>query len=107
DYIGRDALKRIKAAGVKQKLVGIEIEGTRIEMNAVPWTASVNGAGVGKVTSAIYSPRLEKNIGYAMLPVAHTALGTSLTVAIPGASARKATVVPRPFVDPKKEIPKS
>ena len=67
DYIGRDALKRIKAAGVKQKLVGIEIEGPRIEMNAARWAVAANGTGIGKVTSAIYSPRLKENIGYAML----------------------------------------
>ena len=107
DYIGRVALKRIKAEGVKQKLVGIEIDGARIEMNAVAWAAAVNGSSIGKVTSAIYSPRLKKNIGYAMLPAAHTALGTALTVIIPGAGSRKATIVPRPFVDPKKEIPKT
>ena len=107
DYLGRAALKRIKAEGVKQKLVGIEIDGARIEMNAVAWAAAVNGSSIGKVTSAIYSPRLKKNIGYAMLPAAHTALGTALTVIIPGAGSRKATIVPRPFVDPKKEIPKT
>jgi aminomethyltransferase len=59
------------------------------------------------VTSAIYSPRLEKNIGYAMMPVAYAGLGTPLTVTIPGVGARKATIVERPFVDPNKEIPKS
>ena len=107
DCIGRDALKKIKAAGVKQKLVGIEIEGARIEMNAVPWEASAGGKVVGKVTSAIWSPRIKKNIGYAMVPMAHTALGTKLTVNVPGAGTRNATVVPRPFLDPKKEIPKS
>jgi glycine cleavage system aminomethyltransferase T len=42
-----------------------------------------------------------------MLPVASAALGTPLTVAVPGAGERKAKVVPRPFIDPKKEIPKS
>ena len=107
DYIGRVALVRIKAEGVRQTLVGIEIEGARIEMNAVPWAAAVNGTGIGKVTSAIYSPRLMKNIGYAMVPIAHSTLGTALTVTIPGGGARKATVVPRPFVDPGKAIPKS
>jgi len=107
DYIGRVALVRIKAEGVRQTLVGIEIEGARIEMNAVPWAAAVSGTGIGKVTSAIYSPRLKKNIGYAMVPIAHSTLGTALTVTIPGSGARKATVVPRPFVDPGKAIPKS
>jgi len=107
DYIGRAALKRIKAEGVKQKLVGIEIESARIEMNAVRWAVAANGTGAGQVTSAIYSPRLKKNIGYAMLPVSQTALQTKLTVHIPGVGERKATVVARPFIDPKKEIPKS
>jgi hypothetical protein len=42
-----------------------------------------------------------------MMPVAHATLGTALTVIIPGVGARKATVVPRPFVDPNREIPKA
>ena len=107
DYVGREALAQIRTRGAERKLAGIEIEGDRIEMNAVPWTVAANGGGSGRVTSAIYSPRLKKNIGYAMMPAACTALGTILTVTIPGAGTRKATVVPRPFIDPKKDIPKS
>jgi aminomethyltransferase len=106
EYIGRDALERIKAEGVKQKLVGIEIEGPRLEMNAVAWRVAAGGAAVGRVTSAVYSPRLEKNIGYAMLPAAKAVPGTPLQVNVPGVGARRATVVPRPFIDPRKEIPK-
>jgi aminomethyltransferase len=107
DYIGRAALARIKNAGVTRKLVGVEIEGPRIEFNPVTWPVSAGRERVGDVTSAIYSPRLQRNIGYAMVPVAHAALGTALTVAIPVAGERRATVVPKPFVDPRKEIPKS
>ena len=107
DYIGRDALKRIKVEGVKQKLVGIEIEGVRIEMNAIRWAIAANGTRTGRVTSALYSPRLKRNIGYAMMPIAYSNLGIPLTVTIPGVGTRKAKVVPRPFVDPKKDIPKS
>jgi aminomethyltransferase len=107
DYIGREALQRIKSEGVKQKLAGIEIEGARLEMNAVPWPVAAEGKAVGRVTSAVYSPRLKKNIGYAMLPLPHTSLGTSLELTIPGVGKRRASVVARPFVDPKKEIPKS
>jgi glycine cleavage system aminomethyltransferase T len=107
DYVGREALQRIKAEGVKRKLAGIEIEGARIEMNAVQWRVKSGGDEVGKVTSAIYSPRLKKNLGYAMVPVKHAAMGTELRVKIPGVGERRATVVPRPFIDPKKEIPKS
>jgi len=107
DYIGREALRQIRARAPERKLAGIEIEGDRIEMNAVPWAAVAGGSGAGRVTSAIYSPRLKKNIGYAMLPASQSALQTRLTVTIPGAGDRKAKVVPRPFIDPKKDIPKS
>lgn len=105
-YIGRDALRRIKAEGVKRKLVGIELEGDRLEFNTTKWPVTVQGDPVGRVTSAIWSPRLRKNIGYAMVPVAHTSLGTQLRVEIPALGSRRATVVGKPFVDPKKEIPK-
>ncbi|MBI2087391.1 MAG: glycine cleavage system protein T [Deltaproteobacteria bacterium] len=107
DFIGRDALERIEAEGVKQKLVGVEISGGPVEFNMTRWCVRHRGQRVGEVTSAIYSPRLEKNIGYAMVPLEYAQLGTALTVEVPGAGERPATVVRKPFVDPKKEIPKS
>lgn len=106
-YIGRDALRRIRAEGVRRKLVGVEIAGDRLEFNPVRWAVRAGGRVAGYVTSAIWSPRLEKNIGYAMVPVEHAATGSRLEVEVPGAGSRDATVVPKPFVDPKKAIPKS
>jgi glycine cleavage system aminomethyltransferase T len=105
-YVGRDALRRIKAAGVSRKLVGIEIAGDRIEFNASKWPVKSDGRLVGHVTSAIHSPRLRKNIGFAMVPVPCAALRTGLVIAIPGGDERPATVVEKPFVDPGKRIPK-
>ena len=107
DYLGKEALKRVKAEGVKRKLVGVEIGGERIEFNPAKWPVGAGGATVGYITSAIYSPRLAKNIGFAMVPSEHARLGAALTVCIPGVGDREATVVKRPFVDPKKDIPKS
>ena len=107
DYIGRDALRRVRAEGVTRKLAGVEIAGEPVEFNATRWSVSANGGAVGRITSAIHSPRLRKNIGYAMVPVSAATPGTQLTVAIPGAGNRAATVVPLPFIDPKKAIPKS
>ena len=106
-YIGCDALRRIKAEGVRRKLVGIEIEGDPIAFNATKWPVTVRGEPAGRVTSALWSPRLRKNIGYAMLPAVHAAVGTVVRVQIPDVGERAATVVPKPFVDPSKEIPKS
>jgi len=107
DFMGKEALARIASEGVQRKLVGVEIEGDRIPFNDARWPArDEKGAEVGKVTSALYSPRLEKNIGYAWVPVALGEPGTRLAVETP-AGAASATVVPVPFVDPTKEIPKA
>ncbi len=106
-WIGRDALARIRREGVRRKLAGIEIAGDRISFNAEKWPVSAGGKVVGRVTSAIWSPRLVKNIGYAMLPVSQAALQTKLIVNVPGTGEREATVVPMPFIDPAKAIPKS
>jgi aminomethyltransferase len=65
----------------------------------------VDGRVVGRVTSACFSPRLEKNIGYAMLPIELTGVGTSLEVTTPTAKV-DADVVEMPHWDPEKEIPK-
>ena len=107
DYIGKAALEGIRREGVSRKLVGVEIEGDRIEFNATRWSVEVNGSAVGHITSAIYSPRLDKNLGYAMLPIEHAELGNQITVMVEDSQPRSATVVKKPFVDPKKDIPKS
>jgi glycine cleavage system aminomethyltransferase T len=107
DFIGKKALQRIKKEGVKKKLVGVEIEGPKISSWATEyWPVDADGKRVGKLTALTYSPRLKKNIGYAMVPIAHARLGSRLTIVTP-AGERNATVVKRPFVDPSKDIPKS
>ena len=110
DFVGKDALQRIKANGPTRKLVGVEIDGpnlgTFINNEMIePFPVSHRGRIIGRVTSACYSPRLEKNIGYAMLPIEHTEMGRSYEVETPHGRAGAVTV-PKPFLDPKKEIPK-
>lgn len=107
DYVGRDALRRLKAQGPRRRLVGIEIAGDRIEFNVTKWPVRAGAEPIGHVTSAIHSPRLKKNIGFALVPAAHATNGTRLTIDVPAVGPRDAVVVPRPFIDPKKEIPKS
>ncbi len=101
------ALREIRVAGVARKIVGVEFDGPAFEaLNNVKWPVSADGALVGKVTSAIYSPRLEKNIGYAWVPTQYAALGTSLGAATEWGE-RNCVVVEMPFVDPQKQIPVS
>src|SRR5262245_9149309 len=113
DFIGRAALERIKKEGARRQLVGVHIDGPRLDLNMTRWPVRVGRSEVGFVTSAVYSPRLERNLGYAMVPARHASLGTKLTVVVPegeapgSAGERSATVVKKPFVDPEKAIPKS
>jgi glycine cleavage system aminomethyltransferase T len=107
DAISMAALRRIRDGGVDRRIVGVEIDGEPFPgLNNVKWPVSSDGEAVGKVTSAIHSPRLEKNIGFAWVPTPLATLGTALRVETEWGD-RGATVVDMPFVDPKKQIPVS
>ncbi len=106
DFVGKAALPEIMMRGVDRKLVGVEISGEPLDLNMTAWEVTYDGDYAGEITSAVYSPRLEKNIGYAMLSLELTQEGTTVTVDGPSGEVG-AAVVPKPFVDPTKEIPKS
>jgi glycine cleavage system aminomethyltransferase T len=107
ECVARDALRRIEESGVSRKIVGVELDGDPFPtLNLVKWPARAGGDLVGKVTSAVHSPRLDKNIGYAWVPVELSEPGTRLEVESEWGD-RKATVVPMPFWDPEKQIPVS
>jgi len=111
EFIGKQALVRIKAEGVRRKLVGVEIGGPNVGyfsdgsmIDFFP-TYDLDGTEIGRVTSATYSPRLERNIGYAMVPIAYEGLGTELVVETQH-GRHAAVVVEKPFIDPSKSTPK-
>jgi glycine cleavage system aminomethyltransferase T len=107
ECVARDALRGIRETGVSRKIVGVELDGDRFPgLNFVKWPVASRGERVGTVTSAVYSPRLEKNIGYAWVPVDLAELGTELEVESEW-GRRRATIVPMPFWDPEKQIPVS
>lgn len=104
DFIGKAALRRIRAEGLRRKQVGLVIEGVPLKgPNTRFWSVTREGAVVGKVTSAVYSPRLEQNIALAMLSVECAETGTEVEVDSCSGTAR-ARVVERPFYDPKKKL---
>ncbi|MDB3920519.1 glycine cleavage system protein T [Paracoccaceae bacterium] len=104
NFIGKSSLRRIKAKGVERKQVGLVLDGAPLTgPNTSFWAITDKGKTIGKVTSAVFSPRLQKNIALAMVSVDRTALGTELRV-LAGAEHRTALVVERPFFDPKKKI---
>lgn len=104
DFIGKDALRRIRDEGVARMQVGLIIDTDPLKgPNTRYWQINHNGDEIGKVTSAIYSPRLERNIALAMVAVEHAHIGTQVEVVLPSGPTT-ATVVERPFFDPKKSL---
>ena len=107
ECVSMPALRRIRDRDVERRITGIELDGDPFpNLNFTKWPARAEGRQVGPVTSAIYSPRLKKNIGYCWLPTSLAKPGTRITVASEWGT-RNATVTPLPFFDPQKRIPVS
>ena len=110
DFIGKAALRRIKEQGVSRKQVGLIIDGEPLQgPNTSYWEIKKDGVTIGKVTSAIYSPRLEKNIALAMVVSEHAVLGLEVKVVnksglVNEAGTITAKIVERPFYDPNKKL---
>jgi glycine cleavage system aminomethyltransferase T len=101
------AYRRIRQDGVANKINGVVFGGEPFpELNNTKWPVSAAGSVVGKVTSAIYSPRLAANIGYAWLPIELSEPGLVVEAETEW-GVRDATVTSMPFVDPQKKIPLS
>jgi aminomethyltransferase len=104
DFIGKAALLRIRDEGVSRRQVGLVIDGPRLRgPNTSYWPVTKDDATIGKVTSAIYSPRLEQNIALAIVSVDFAQIDTEVEV-VTGSGPTRATVVDRPFFDPTKTL---
>ena len=104
DFIGKDALKRIQSDGVKRSQVGLEISCSPLQHpNTTYWPILVNSKEVGYVTSAVYTPRLDKNIALAIMDIEFSAIDTIGEVKTPEGNY-PVKVVQKPFYDPKKKI---
>ena len=107
DFVGKRALKKIKQDGIKRKQVGLEIDCKPLTgPNTTFWPVEKNNKKIGKITSAVYSPRLKKNIALAMIEIEQSETGTKLEV-ITNEGKYNSVVVEKPFYDPKKKIASS
>lgn len=104
DYIGKAALERIRREGVSRKLVGITVDGAKVEQPTRYWHAYRDGERVGHVTDACWSPRLEQNIGYVWVPFELAEPGTTLELDTDQGD-RVGTTASIPFIDPSKRVP--
>ena len=107
NFIGKEALRQIKQDGIKRKQVGLEIDCDPLKgPNTNFWPISINGKFMGKVTSAVYSPRLKKNIALAMLDIQFIEIGQLVEIHT-DFGKQQGVVVEKPFFDPKKAIASS
>lgn len=94
DFIGADAMRTIKADGLKQKMVGMELDGKRIARENYPILK--DGERIGTVTSGTWSPTFQKSIAMGFVKTDASEVGTSLSVDL-GRKENAATIVPLPF----------
>lgn len=103
EFIGKAALRRIRTEGVNRKLVGLEISGQPLAgPNTRFWPLYAADDPIGKVTSAVFSPRLERNIALAMVTADCAAVGTELRLLEPDGVIAK--VVDKPFIKPPEQL---
>ena len=106
DFVGKDALIEIKKSGIQRKQVGLIIECEKLKgPNTKKWDIYKNQQFVGQVTSAVYSPRLEKNIALAIVDIQYSDIDTSLKIKIDDELV-DAKITKKPFFDPNKLIAK-
>ena len=104
DYVGKEALKKIKTEGIKRKQIGLILNCDPLKgPNTTFWEIIKDNKIIGKVTSAVYSPRLKKNIALAIISIGESKIGNIIDVKTSD-SVIKGTIVEKPFFDPKKKI---
>jgi aminomethyltransferase len=94
DFVGRDAIEKVRAAGPGRRLVGLEMTEAAVARHGYPVVK--DGARVGVVTSGSYGPSVDRYIAMAYVPAALAAVGTDLGVEVRG-QAKAARVVRTPF----------
>ena len=107
NFVGKEALKKIRKDGIKRKQIGLELDCEPLKgPNTTFWPILKDGKKIGKITSAIYSPRLKKNIALAMIELKQSKIGNQFK-AQTNKGEINCTVVEKPFYDPKKKIASS
>ena len=106
DYVGKVALEGIREEGVRRKLVGIEAPGDPSYFEITePRPAFAGGERVGEVTDLVWSPRLERNIGYVWVPIDLAGPGNDLEIEWKNGTRTAARTASIPFIDPRKSTP--
>ncbi len=107
DFIGRDALLKIKNDGPTRQIRGAFVDGPAFtKNNEHRWAVRAGDKKVGEMSSAVHSPRLDRNIGFVLLDADVPETAENLTVET-AEGVRKLTLTTMPFIDPDKKIPRA
>ena len=107
NFIGKTALKKIIETGINRKQVGLVINSDPLKgPNTRFWDIKIDGLNIGKITSAVYSPRLKQNIALGLIAVDHAKIGNEVFID-QGSYISSAIIIEKPFYDPNKAITKS
>lgn len=98
DFIGKEALLKIKEVGLKTKLCGLVLDAKHCLFGGE--SVYQNGKSIDRIRSAGYGYSVDKDIALVYLPLDISETGTKLTVEVMG-DFIEATVVSLPLVDPK------
>ncbi len=103
EFIGKEALAKIRDVGVTQRLLGAILEGERMtQFNEERWPAFVDGVAAGHMTTCTYSPRLQKNIAFVMARVEFANAGQHVEIRSPSGSI-DATLCELPFTSERQK----
>ena len=67
DFIGKQALQKIKEAGILRRIVGLFVDGPKVSGNQHQLPIMLQGDQVGLLTEMVYSPRLNRNIAIGII----------------------------------------
>ncbi len=97
DCVGADVLQQELENGPKQQIRGLRIAGEPLPPCATTWPIHADGAPIGQVSSAAWSPDLGTNIAICMVANTHWDDGTQVSVHTETGGVRKAEVCALPF----------
>ena len=86
NFLGKDKLKKIKEKGIDRKLMGVQIDLTKILLTSSLNIRNNDGNIIGELRSACYSPHFKKVIGIAMIKEPYCKASSSGTIEIDGNS---------------------
>jgi dimethylsulfoniopropionate demethylase len=97
DYLGRAAIERIAAGGASREIRGVLFGGGPCPTCSAPWPVMAGARRIGQVTSAIWSPRLESNVGLSLIERGFQEPGQAVSVQSQDGKTRNGEISALPF----------